>query len=386
MIDASRVCEAFLAWAGQPAAGMAFAPGRVNLIGEHIDYHDRSVLPIALELGVSIAYRPRRDGVVRACARLEGGGPNARYPESSFRSGGVGPASPDGSWTNYLKAAATFVEDGRPRGPASLDPWAVDCLVMSDLPEAAGLSSSSALVVASTLAFLDCAGQRPDLDAVGERQRLAAGLAGAERYVGTAGGGMDQAASLGGVAGHAIRIDFAPLEWTPVRIPSHLRWIVADSGVRAEKSGEARARYNQIRTRSDEPDIAEHIRSESARVGEFFGELVNHAHQGPATSDGESKGADTLELARRLGDLLNASHDSLRSRLRVSHPALDHLCRTAIDAGAFGARLTGAGFGGSIIALCDEDQAAAVVEALSLEGTAFVAEPGDGARLIVNPR
>ncbi|MEO0560436.1 MAG: galactokinase family protein [Bacteroidota bacterium] len=334
---------------GRDATGIAFAPGRVNLIGEHIDYHGGPVLPAALSRGITVAWAPRPDATIRASS-------TGTYPGVEFDLHAIGDASRGGGWANYLKAAASMV--GGTEG--------MDLLVASDLPEASGLSSSSALVVATGLALLSAHRQLGDLTD-DRRLELATRFAEAERYVGTAGGGMDQAASLGGRADCALRIDFNPLRWRALSIPETLSLIVAHTGVRAEKSGAVQARYNAIRAAHRQPEVAEHIRSEIERVEQFEAAL-------------------TAGDAHACGELMNASHASLRDRLRVSHPALDELVGVAREAGACGARMTGAGFGGSIVCLAEADVASSVSEALrdaqtQLSGAelAFIAEPGDGA-------
>ena len=341
--------QAFRDAFGREAEGTAFAPGRVNLIGEHIDYHGGPVLPAALSRGLTVAWATRTDRTVRALSASPRH-PPARFGLDSIRS------QAGGGWAEYLKAAATVAGGGS----------GVDLFVTSDLPEASGLSSSSALVVGAGLAVLaagDALGELTD-----ERRRgLADGFARAERFVGTAGGGMDQAASLGGREGCALRIDFRPLRWHAVRIPETFRFIVAHTGVRAEKSGAAQARYNAIRAAHRQPEVAAHIRSEIARVEQF--------ERGLAAED-----------ARTCGALMDASHASLRDRLGVSHPVLDGLAEVAREAGAVGARMTGAGFGGSIVVLAEPSRAADVLAALHEAQVrlpdaerAFVARPGPGA-------
>ena len=363
MIDRADLLDRFEQRYGRPAEGVSFGPGRVNLIGEHIDYHGGPVLPMALERGVSIAWAPREDGRVRAEA-----GPT--HPPVTFDVADPGAAVGEGDWGDYLRAAAAwFFGVGSPATGTPASPHGADLLIDSDLPEASGLSSSSALVVAGGLVLLAANGRIGVLDD-DRRRELANACAAAERYVGTAGGGMDQAACLGGITGHALRITFDPLTWQPISLPDDLAVLVAHTGVRAEKSGEARARYNAIRAGAEEPEIAEHIRSERRRVHVFVDELQRSAD--PA----------------RLGKWMNDSHTSLTERLRVGHPALDLLCDAARSAGALGARLTGAGFGGSIVALVAEEDAGRVRDALReaqarLPGAvpAFVARAGAGARV-----
>lgn len=371
MIAPTEVAAAFREAWGRPPDLVAFAPGRVNLIGEHIDYHGGPVLPAALGRGISVAAAGRSGLRVRARS-VDASGRPSRHGEVAFEAeAGLAP-DPAGGWGNYLRAAARVAVAG------GVDTGA-DLLVVSDLPEASGLSSSSALVVAVGLALLSLGGGVGLLDDARRRQ-LAEDFAAAERFTGTRGGGMDQAASLGGVAGHALRLTFDPLRWARIPVPPQVALVVADSGVRAEKAGAAQEAYNRLRAGSGEPRIAAHIDEERARVDAAVAALAALA----------SGGAEAGPHLDRLGGLVNASHASLRDRLHVSHPALEALVAAAVRAGAVGARLTGAGFGGSIVAVAHRDRADDVVRGLraaqaALPGApvpAFVARISGGARVV----
>src|SRR5881275_2631436 len=213
---------------------VARAPGRVNLIGEHIDYCGLPVLPMALRQSVRIAFQPRSDRTARLVNR------EPRFAPSSFAVSESIPPAATGDWTNYARAAVGALAQRFPhlRG--------IDALVESDLPIAAGLSSSSALVVAMALALLHA-----NAVTVAPLELMAL-LARGERYVGTAGGGMDQAIVLGARAGCASRIDFHPLRLTPTAVPADWQFIVAWSLVPAEKSGAARQAYNERTRQCDE--------------------------------------------------------------------------------------------------------------------------------------
>ena len=225
-MDAAALLEA----AFGPAAETCFvtAPGRVNLIGEHIDYHNLRVLPMALERRVRLAFRPRPDRVIRAASAGYGTREFAWLPELT-------PAAA-GDWVNYVKAAAQAVAGkwGAGRG--------IDAAVVSDLPPAAGLSSSSALLVAFTLALLRANGYSPSFEELMEV------LPEGEYFVGTRGGGMDHAASLASRRGSASLIGFAPVTVRTVPVPPGWGFLVAHSLTTAEKSGAVRKEYNARRT------------------------------------------------------------------------------------------------------------------------------------------
>ena len=351
------------------------------------------VLPMALQREITLLFRLRDDATIRIA--------NAN-PEFELRSFQIGPeieANEPGDWGNYLKAPCQEMaraqmelsEPGTLRG--------FDGLVASDLPVASGLSSSSALVIAvgSTLASVNGI-DIPTLE-------MAETMARAERYTGTQGGGMDQAISLGAASGCACRIEFEPLELFTTSIPSGWHFVVADTLVRAEKSGAAQAAYN-LRTREcrealalildalsgasvspppsrpggngstrDEVSAAPPMRYPELleKVGlrgllSLADEVLEEPHLSrfrhvvtEATRVYEAEGAMKANDLLTFGLLMDASHESLSEDYQVSSPELDRLVELARQGGAAGARLTGAGFGGCIVALADERHVQGVI-------------------------
>jgi galactokinase len=383
---------------GAPPTAEVRAPGRVNLIGEHIDYHGLPVLPMALTRTIRVAFRPRGDRRIRVV------NDRPAYRPVEFELDPDLESVEAGSWENYVRAAARAVVPlGALRG--------VDARVESDVPPAAGLSSSSALVVAVARALL--AASEVEVPA----PRLADALAQGERFVGTEGGGMDQAVSLGARSGTALKVDFAPLAWRAIPLPRAWRIVVAHSGVAAEKSGSAREAYNRRRRESEcaRESVADHLAGHLAGGMTGYRDLIARFGMDSLVGLGErvlepgpfrrfrhvvleAGRVDAAVRSLEAGDLetmgacLVASHASLRDDYEVSHPALDRLVETALAAGAAGARLTGAGFGGCMLALTDTARVQAVVDALqgTLAGGAarvaaplvFVAEAGGGARVL----
>jgi galactokinase len=199
----------------------------------------------------------------------------------------------------------------------------VDAEIASDLPAAAGLSSSSALLVAMTLALLRANRHHPSFEELMEV------LPEGEHFVGTRGGGMDHAACLASRAGCASLIGFQPVSVRHIPIPPDWAFLAAHSLVSAEKSGSVREQYNARRAAGS----ALHVSSEAQRVQDAVRAMEQRD-------------------AAKFGRLLVESHESLRDRLQVSCAALDRLVETALDAGAIGARLTGAGFGGCAVIFC----------------------------------
>jgi galactokinase len=328
--------------------GLVSAPGRVNLIGEHIDYHGLPVLPIAIRRSVSVAFRVRGDRRVRAVS--------AGYGVRDFIWTAELTPTEAGDWENYLRAAACAVSRkwGVVRG--------VDAAIVSDLPPAAGLSSSSALIVAFTLSLLRASGAAPTFEELMEV------LPEGEQFVGTRGGGMDHAASLASVSGCASLIEFDPLAVHTVRVPSDWAFLVAHSLTVAEKSGAVREQYNACRAagttalrRLGFPSYRLAIEGRTlAQIEDLAGQKLSHADERDGFLHVASEAlrvhaavrAMECQDAAAFGSLLVASHASLRDRLHVSSTALDSLVTAAMDSGALGARLTGAGFGGCAVIFC----------------------------------
>jgi len=408
MTDAASLKHRFAeVYPEAPEPRLCRAPGRVNLIGEHTDYNGLPVLPMTLDKGITIAFAKREDSQVHL-ANVD-----AQFPAQSFINGPDVAPSPDGSWDNYCKAAV----QGLNQFFSATDFPGMNLVVTGDIPMAAGLSSSSALVVACALAYLAALGKRlgDDID----RIELASLLAEAEHYVGTQGGGMDQAIILLGEAGKACKIDFFPLRTEAIPVFSDHLFVVCNSLVKAPKSGEARHRYNAgpltcrlIRAlveRQGQEEFCEELAID--RLGDlWYGmlcltdgeveELFDHTFPDDTTTldDAaqrlgltvadirerwigdlrEPEGGFRLKARARhqrteyrrveqardamlandpasFGQLMNASHTSCADDFRVSCPELDTLVDLARRSGAVGARLTGAGFGGCTVNLVPVD-------------------------------
>ena len=346
------------------------APGRVNLIGEHIDYHGLPVLPMALERRVRIEFRPRTDRRISVSS-------NGHGPREFEWSEALTPVA-QGDWENYLRAAARAVAQKWGVGTG------LDATIHSDLPEAAGLSSSSALIVACTLALLRANGIEASFEELMEV------LPEGEHFVGTRGGGMDHAASLASRTGCASLIEFAPLSIRHVPIPAGWRFLVAHSGITAEKSGAVRERYNARRkagsTALERLGAASYRELLDEDVASLAASLSTLEEQdaflhttGEALRVREAVAAMERADAAGFGRLLRESHASLRDRLHVSCPALDRLVEAATASGALGARLTGAGFGGCIVAFCLSEDIDRIAAGLRAAPFVYEVKPGPGA-------
>jgi len=377
---------------GRDPVGVWFAPGRVNLIGEHTDYNDGFVLPLALPQGTVVAAGPPQpvgDGASGDTPVGDSRGKGAKSSRAvstaestpvTYVASAVAPGDVDG-WGAYVAGTVWALRTGEPAvAVTDLDLW-----VDSDVPYGAGLSSSAALECAVAVLVTDLAAGPPGPDAADapERDRLALALA-AKRaendFVGAPTGYMDQMASMLGEEGAALFIDTRSLECTPVpfdlaaaglvllvvdsRAVHHhadgeyaarrrsCEQAVAELGVRALRDVEeadldaalARLSTDELRRR------VRHIVTEDARVLAAVDILREHA-TGPAG-------------LRAVGPLLTASHDSMRDDFEITVPDVDVLVTAAVAAGAHGARMTGGGFGGCVIALVDTDAADEVAAAM----------------------
>lgn len=330
------------AFAGTPR-NVSRAPGRVNLIGGHVDYNYGLVLPAAVELEVAVAFAPREDGRLRILS-LE-------FEQTvDLDVAELAPGSVDG-WAAYPAGVAWAF------GRAGFDPKGLDAAVAGDVPIGAGLSSSAAIEVAFALAFRQVSGvEMSDLQLAKLAQH------GENKFVGVACGIMDQVTSACAREGSALLLDCRSLDVRHVPLPPGLRIVVLDSGVKRElRASEYNARRRECEeavTRLAEIDgeieslrdvapeslqtLLRHLRPPlDKRVRHVVGEIERVRLAAAALEQ------DEIE---RFGELMFASHRSSRDDYQVSIDELDALVELAGDApGAVGARLTGAGFGGCTV-------------------------------------
>jgi galactokinase len=333
------------------------APGRVNLIGEHTDYNDGFVLPAGISRQTLVAASARDDGKVRVIAGDLGG----LVAEFSV-AGEVAPSTTD-TWSNYVRGMAALMpaEGVAVRG--------ADLAIVGDMPQGAGLSSSAALENAVGLAFAALDGQ-PDFD----RTRLAlVGQQTEHRFAGCNCGIMDQLVSARAVEGAALLIDTRSLETRAISTPDDLAIMIVHSGV---ERGLVDGKYNE-RRRQCEAAVAHYgvkaLRdlSEEALVAHKAGldpVAFRRARHVVSDSARALAAAEALEAAdlKTLGELMRASHLSMRDDFEITVPAVDALAEilnTAIgDEG--GARMTGGGFGGAVVALLPVGEVERVREAV----------------------
>ena len=371
---------------GRAADAVAFAPGRVNLIGEHTDYNDGFVLPMAIEQGIAAAFTPNRDGMLRVhAADFQ---ETREIPIDDLRHE---PAVAPG-WFRYVVGMAAVW--GTTPHPLT----GVDIALASTLPVAAGLSSSAALQlsIARTLAAAAGVDWEP-------RVAAAAAQRSEHLFTGVACGIMDQMAVACGREGAALLLDCRTLATQPVPLPASARVVIVYSGVGRSLAGSA---YNERRAACERAvaaiqqldasvralrdvdattlgrasalmdDVAfrraSHVVAEIARPHQFAAALGRH---------------DLVAAGR----LMNESHRSLRDLYEVSSPELDLLVSLALEQeGCFGSRLTGAGFGGCTVALVGDAAVPAFSAAVAdryrtttgLEPRVIVSRPSAGVRIV----
>jgi galactokinase len=345
----------FTAHFGVAPDGIWQAPGRVNLIGEHTDYNDGFALPFAIGARLCAAARARQDGtLVLTSGQADG-------TETSVSVADLAPGSVSG-WAAYPAGVAWAMRTaGYPVGGISL---AID----ADLNPGAGLSSSAALECAVALALADLNGltlSRPELALLARRAE--------NDFVGAPTGIMDQMAVLACQQGHALLLDCRSQAGTAVPLDparSGLALMIIDTRARHELTDggyasrrlacEEAARALGAPALRDIGDVAD--------LGRLADPLLRRRARHVVTEN--QRVLLTAELLRagqvaEVGPLLTASHASLRDDFEVSWPEADAAVAAAAGAGALGARMTGGGFGGSVIALISADRAAEVSQSVS---------------------
>ncbi len=324
------------------------APGRVNLIGEHTDYNDGFVFPMAIEPEVRIVCRARTDGRVRLASTI--------FPDnvSEFSLSGQIAAGPKGAWDNYSRGvAAELVAAGIPL-------VGMDALISNTLPVGGGLSSSAAVEVATARALLTLAGTEMDPGRVALLCQKAE-----HEYAGVPVGIMDQTIVAGAKAGHAMLLDCRDLAKQFIPIDTReLRVVVVNSMVKHELSG---GEYAQRRKQCEEgvaafrqtnPTVRAlrdvHLSDVEAARGTLSDVVFRRCRHVVSENGRTTRAASELHHRNyeEVGQLMVQSHASLRDDYEVSTPELDFLVEESVKIrGVYGARMTGGGFGGCIVAL-----------------------------------
>jgi galactokinase len=348
-----------------PDSVTAFAPGRVNLIGEHTDYNEGLALPFAIREGVTVTARPSGDDRVTVVAHdlsahdgFDVGGPRRVSGWRAFARGAVGELTASGA-----ELVGARLE------------------IRGTVPSGSGLSSSAALEVALSLALL-AVSHAP----VPDRMELARICSRIENeWVGAHTGLLDQIASLCGESNRALEIDFRSLEVVPVELElAGYSLVTLDSGERhanaGRSAGDEEPGYNQRRDECQRACELLSIASLRDATLEMADRLPHPlADRARHVITENQRVRDTVTALRdgdltRVGELLSASHASLRDCFAISTPAVEATVQRLLDAGAIGARIVGGGFGGHVLGLFGP-------AARPPEGAVAVA-PGEGAHLL----
>jgi galactokinase len=349
-----RARLAFEAAFGASPAHYVQAPGRVNLIGEHTDYNDGFVLPCPIDRHTMVAVGPAGDGLINVIG--------ADVGESDKFAPTLPIAHAAAPWANYVRGVASeLLRAGHILAPARL-------AIAGDVPLGAGLSSSASLEVAVARALAPGAEDPRNLALLCQRAE--------NDFVGCSCGIMDQLVSAAGVRGEALLIDCRTLDTRSIALPGGATLIIVDSGVRHTHAG---GEYNMRR-------------AECERAARHYG-VAALRDLDIATLDSMAAGLDAVAYRRArhvvtentrvlaaadalaegnfeaLGALMAASHRSMRSDFEITVAPIDRIVAIAdsVIAGRGGARMTGGGFGGSVVALVPQGLAASVVDAIRSE-------------------
>ncbi len=349
VIDAFRV-----QYGGQPSF-VARAPGRVNLIGEHTDYNDGFVLPMAIDRFTWIAFNPRADDGIRVSSLNFDG-------QAQFSLGAM--ERQNGFWAEYVKGVAWALTSAG----YSLRGW--EGVIASDVPIGAGLSSSAAMEMATARAFSVSSGF-----AWQAAQMAQAGQKAENGWVGMNCGIMDQMISAAGKADHALLIDCRSLETKSVPLPSGTVVVVLDTATRRglvdsaynerRASCEAAARFFGVKALRDLS-----VAAFEARAGELDDVIHRRARHVVTENERVLQAVAAMGQgdADALGRLMDASHVSMRDDFEISSPALNSIVTAARhQSGCYGARMTGGGFAGCGVALVKADVAQAFAASVANE-------------------
>ena len=335
-----------------------FSPGRVNLMGAHLDYNGGPVMPMAVDRGTFLALRPGADRTVRMASILEEGELEATLDTL--------PASPSGVWTDYPVGTVRRMLARLEGGPAEGDVCGFDVLFGGNLPIGAGLSSSASICVGTAFAL-----DRLWSLAGSSRDHVDAALWGEREFVGVRCGIMDPFAVAFARPGHLLWLDCRDESTEHVPLDASLAVAVADTGIRRElaqgafneRVAECELAYRELRRlapdarclRDVPPDVVEeHASALPGRSGLRARHVADELGRTLAAREA-LRGGD----AAAFGALISASHASLRDLFEVSVPELDRLVEAALSwEGVLGSRLTGAGFGGCTVVLLRADACA----------------------------
>jgi len=340
------------------------SPGRVNLLGEHVDYNDGPVLPAAIDLSMTLTFEPLDDDIVELNAIDFNQRSSFRIRDISHKVDVSGEPLPH--FALYPASIAWALKQAGYTVPG------LRAVYTSNIPIGAGLSSSAAVEVGFARAFMALGGWD-----IGPMALVKLTKKGENEYVGVHSGIMDQFACLFGVENHALYLDTRDLSWEALPLPSDVAIIVADSNISRELAGSAYNERQQACARAVE-ELREFLPGISSLRDVSVKDFMKYAERLPRRIQRRARHVveeiarveKAVELLKAgniegFGDLMIAGHASLRDLYEVSLPELDALVEIAMEQpGCYGARLTGAGFGGCTVNLVQEGKSAAFIMAL----------------------
>jgi galactokinase len=355
-----KLRAAFESHFGMKPLAVAYAPGRVEVLGNHTDYNEGLVLSAAINYGTYILAAPVRGS---ECRLYDG-----KFKEAASFSTDVRGPAPKPAWANYLKGVYALLRDRAGKAVPAVNVW-----IEGDVPMGAGLSSSAALEMAATLALGSVLGVNLEL-----REIARLGQKAEHEYAGVRCGLLDQITSLFGRESALVETDFRTLAVATVPLDSELEFLIANTAVKHNLVDSA---YNERRAKCEEAarffaDVLPHpvkaLRDVSpAEWRAFSGKMDPVSARRSAHVIGEidrvQRGAEMLKHGkwREFGELMFESHESSRTQFENSCPELDHLVATARSIPeVLGARLSGGGFGGSAVILAPCLAAKTVAEKL----------------------
>jgi len=341
-LDSECLAARFARHVGHPPDFVVRSPGRVNLIGEHTDYSEGFVFPMAVDRHIRVAARRRSDRIVRVVSELTGEPAELDLDRHGRR----------GDWSDYVSGVAAMMEA---RGD---DLVGFEAVMSSDLPVGAGMSSSAALELAVIRVF-------SQVSAIAWEPAEAARTASRveNEWLGLRSGIMDQLVSASGIEGHALLIDCRDLAITPIPMPETAAIVVLDTGTRRRLD---ESRYNERRAQSEAardvlgvsqlrdagPEDLESVRFEDPMLYCCADHVITENVRTLAAAEAMSR-----EDVSEMGRLMVASHQSLRDDFEVSSAELDAIVAAALESpGCLGARMIGGGFAGCAIALVETPQ------------------------------
>lgn len=330
----SEISELFEATFGHAPEATLFTPGRVNLIGEHTDYNGGWVLPTALKLGVTLAASPRTDGKIRIVSKGFDGLADRMIGDHS-----------NDHWSDYSVGALQLAHRG------GFGPNGADVAVATDLPVGAGLSSSAAVTVGTLDMALILSGagrQRAEVAVMARTVENA--------FIGVPCGIMDQMAVAISTPGQALSLDTKSLDFAVIDLPDTHHMAVIHSGVHRQlnegRYAVRKEECDRIKAALDHDDLCLMTDAEFSALQSLDPVLIRRARH--CLTEHRRTVAATVALRQReiglFGQLMNESHISMRDDFEITVPNVDALVADAQSFGATGARMTGGGFGGCIVA------------------------------------